>query len=216
MLEKGEINYLWLDRDKGHLYAGCGDNNVYGINLEDGKVFSTLKAHTNYVHCIDGSDNRLVSASEDGTVKFWDLRSNQATQSIMPSQNEKLNRPEYGKWIGTVSLNDDWLLLGGGPRASLWHTRSLESTAFTFPERVHVSGFLDDNIMFGGESKILYHFNYSGQVTSEIPVSSSAVYSVVWQNDTHKCMAIGGASNNVDICTNFGYKDLVLSCYEKK
>jgi THO complex subunit 6 len=81
---------------------------------------------------------------------------------------------------------------------------------------VHVSGFVDDAIMFGGESNNLYQYNYNGEVTAEIPISSSAVYSVVWQNGCNKLMSIAGASNHVDICTNFCYKDIVLSCYEKK
>jgi THO complex subunit 6 len=54
MLDKAEVNYLWLDVENEHLYAGCGDNNIYCINLEDGKVLKTLEGHKDFIHCVDG------------------------------------------------------------------------------------------------------------------------------------------------------------------
>lgn len=32
------------------LYAGCGDNNIYVISLEDGKIVRNLQGHTDYIH----------------------------------------------------------------------------------------------------------------------------------------------------------------------
>lgn len=32
------------------LYAGCGDNNIYIISLEDGKILRTMQGHTDYIH----------------------------------------------------------------------------------------------------------------------------------------------------------------------
>lgn len=52
----------------------------------------------------------MVSASEDGNVKLWDLREKNAHSQIVPHKNDKLARPNLGKWIGTVTVNEDWLV----------------------------------------------------------------------------------------------------------
>lgn len=150
-------------------------------------------------------------------MKTWDLRQSKVTNSLEPHTNAKLDRPQFGKWIGTVCANDDWLVCGGGPRASLYHLRTLEcTTVFPFPDKVHVSGFLDDagSVVIAGHHNHLFQYDFTGTTTAEIPVASPAIYSVVWQNEPTKMMAIGGTSNEVDICQNFNYKDLVLKLYK--
>lgn len=54
--------------------------------------------------------NQLVSASEDGTVRLWDLRDKQITNKISPYLNDKLERPHLGKWVGAAALSDYWLV----------------------------------------------------------------------------------------------------------
>ena len=56
------------------------------------------------------SDNQLVSASEDGTVRIWDMRQSSATNIITPHENDKLVRPELGAWMGAAAISDDWLV----------------------------------------------------------------------------------------------------------
>lgn len=214
-----EVNSFWVDKVNNLLFAGCGDNQVYAINLENGKIVREFDGHKDYIHCVQGSpsDNRIFSASEDGSVKFWDSRTKQCTDMIEPFKNENLHRPQFGKWQGTVSVTDDWILCGGGPKFSLWHLRSLEcTTIYDYPGTAHVSGFLDDIVYVAGDASNLYQFSLNGDVTAEVPVSGPAVYSVIWQNDPFKMMSIGGASKNLDICTNFNYKDIVLNLYANK
>lgn len=212
-----EVNSFWLDKANGLLYAGCGDNQIYGINLETGSVVAELDGHTNYVHCVHGlPDNRLFSASEDGSVKLWDTRAKQSTGRLDPYKDENLHRPQFGKWQGTVSATDDWILCGGGPRFALYHLRSLQcTTIYNYDGTARVSGFLDDNVYVAGDSSNLYQFSLNGDVTAEIPHSGPSVYSVcVLQNDRYKMMSI--ASKNLDICTNFNYRDIVLNFYDNK
>lgn len=54
--------------------------------------------------------NDLISGGEDGIVNIWDLREKHPVSKIQPFQNDKIARPELGKWIGAVSLNEDWLV----------------------------------------------------------------------------------------------------------
>lgn len=160
------------------------------------------------------SNSRIVTASEDGSVNLWDSRQCKITGTLEPYKDDNLNRPNFGKWQGTCSITDDWLVCGGGPKFSLWHLRSLECTSiFPFPEKLHVSGFIDDVIIAAGDSPHLYQYNFKGDVQAEIPVSASSVYSAVWKQDPYKIMSFGGASNGLDICTNFSYRDIVLKLY---
>lgn len=214
--QQNDINCLWLNRQTGILYAGCGDNNVYGINLEDGKVFRQFIGHTDYIHWLDGdTDHNLYSASEDGSVKFWDTREKRSVNQVEPYKNEKLNRASFGKWLGTVAVTDDWLICGGGPRVSLWHLRSLEcTTVFPFAKKPYISGFIDDIVYVGGDYNHLCQYNLKGDLTAELALSSSSVYSVVQQLEPKKFMSIAGSSNNLDICTDFKYKDIVLTLYD--
>ncbi|XP_065086816.1 THO complex subunit 6 [Ochlerotatus camptorhynchus] len=211
-----EINYLWMDKDEEILYAGCGDNVMYAVSLEDGRVIRQYQGHVDYIHCVSGCAGKIATASEDGSILLWDARQAKFTSKIEPHTSQALNRSEFGKWQGTVSITEDWLVCGGGPRFSLWHLRSLECTTdFGFPDRIHVSGFIDDIIYAGGDCKNLYQYSFNGDVTAEIPLSAPAVYSVVQQTEPNRFMAIAGAASQIDVCTNFSYRDIVLNAYKK-
>lgn len=217
MADQNDMNCFWLSKNDGILFVGCGDNNIYAVSLEAGKILRNFSGHTDYVHWIDGSNAKtLYSASEDGSVKFWDQREKRFVNQLEPYKNERLERMQFGKWQGTVSVTDDWLLCGGGPKPSLYHLRSLEcSTIFGVSSTIHVSGFLDDIVYLGGgDNNHLLQYNLKGDITAEIPVSASSIYSVVSQTTPEKFMSIAGASNYLDICTNFNYKDIMLKLYE--
>lgn len=185
------------------------------MNLEDGQIVRDYTGHKDYIHCVHGSGSRIFSASEDGTVKFWDYRQKRVAGQIEPYTNADLVRPNFGKWQGTVSVTDDWLVCGGGPKFSLWHLRSMEcTTVYPFPEKIHVSGFLDDILYTAGDLNSLHQYSLAGDIMAEVPISSSSAYSVVWQiPPNNKILSIGGASNSLDICTNFNYKDIAIDLY---
>lgn len=52
--DMSEVNYMWLNAKDDMLYAGCGDNVLYGVSLEDGKVCREFHGHTDYIHCVSG------------------------------------------------------------------------------------------------------------------------------------------------------------------
>lgn len=55
-------------------------------------------------------DNTITSASEDGSVLFWDLRTKDYTSKIIPSSNSAIKRPDFGSWIGSVTITKDWMV----------------------------------------------------------------------------------------------------------
>ncbi|XP_053625625.1 THO complex subunit 6 [Plodia interpunctella] len=211
-LEKNDVNSLWLPEDESKLYAGCGDNNLYIFNLEDGKLVSTLEGHTDYIHSVHGNNDQIVTAGEDGCVLLWDPRTRRSHNKLEPHSNNKVSRPDVGKWIGSVALGDDWIVCGGGPRLALWHVRSLDAVSvFDIPDHgIHVSYFHNDCIIAGGAAKHVYQLSYSGEVKVELPVSATTVYSVALRTNPNKILAIAGSSPEIDLCTTFNYRDLVL------
>lgn len=107
---KTDVNVMQIDKNSHYLYAGCGDNNVYVFNLEDGKLIRTLEGHTDFIHWLHIHGSQIVTCSEDGNVKLWDVNEKKSHSEIIPYKNDKLARPSLGKWVGSVSLNDDWLV----------------------------------------------------------------------------------------------------------
>lgn len=51
-----------------------------------------------------------MSGGEDGVVNMWDLREKNPVNRIQPFKNDKIARSDIGKWIGAVSINEDWLV----------------------------------------------------------------------------------------------------------
>ncbi|KAF7988746.1 hypothetical protein HCN44_007056 [Aphidius gifuensis] len=210
--EKPDVNSMVYSKEKHLLYAGCGDNKIYVINLDNGKILRCMESHENYIHCLAQLRDQLASASEDGTVKFWDLRNLEHTSTLTPSLNGQISRPKLGKWIGAVDFTEDWLLCGGGPSLSLWHLRTMETaTIFDLPdEGIHVASIHDERIIAGGCMPAVYHLNYQGEVLAKVPTSSKTVYSIVHCEKPQKILSISGSSNNIDICTNFNYREFIL------
>ncbi|XP_055702304.1 THO complex subunit 6 [Phlebotomus papatasi] len=216
-MEAIDVNCLWLNEENDEIYLGCGDSKILGLNLDSGQFFRTFMGHKDYIHSLHGLDNRLYSASEDGSVKFWDLRQKKSTGFVEPYKNPDLLRQPMGKWVGSVACTENFFICGGGPKASLWHTRTNEcTTIFPFPGAVHVSGFIDDTVLLAGQNPNVVQYSLNGDLSAEIPVSSPATYSVIWQTTPTKLMSIAGAHNEIDICLNFNYKDIVLKLYTKE
>lgn len=50
--EKADINCLIYSKENEHLYAGCGDNNIYCINLGACSISQIMRGHNDYIHSI--------------------------------------------------------------------------------------------------------------------------------------------------------------------
>lgn len=216
-LDIPEINTIAIDKQENssYLYAGCGDNLIHKWDIESGRKVSCLKGHKNYIHKIYVKNNgrECISASEDGSVRIWDARSQKEQVGIIePYTNDQCVRPNLGKWISCLDVdsNDDWIVCGGGPKLSLWRLRSVELTAVYEAHAIthHDVMFHDDTIISGGGDPFVYHWDLNGVQRAKVPCSPSSVFNIAvnCNNDTTKVLSIAGNCNNIDICTNFAYR----------
>jgi len=201
------------------LYAGAGDNCVHVWDLECGKHKGTLSGHTDYIHNVVSMNKgqSLVSVSEDGTARIWDLRTKENVSVIKPFEDESCCRPDMGKWLQCLAVSDEnyWLLLGGGPTMAAWHLKTL-TPAVTFDTpgvSQHVALFHEDKIFSAGSSPVFNHWSQTGTHHMAVPVTPSCVFSlgVNTRSATNQVMVAAGSSSQIDVCTNFGYSAFSLT-----
>lgn len=220
--ETTEVNDMWVDRANDALFAVCG-NSLYHCNLDEGKVLNEFKGHKDFIHSVRGHDKSLITASEDGTVKIWDSRDNQnPTHIIEPAKCQALQRNNFGKWIGSASISKEWIACGGATKLALYNLNHLNSkqpfqTFDSFTKEIHVTDFIEtDSLLVAGECNLLVQYSLKGDMISEITTSGPAIYNVVWQKIPQKnILSSCGASNGIDVTTNFIYKDTTLNFYKR-
>jgi len=103
-----------VNNEDNTLIAGCGDNNVYVWNMSTGDLQHTLRGHKDYIHAVSylKRDKQIISASEDGLVKFWDVRTEEAVEQIEPNKLEMAQRLSLGTWVNCldISPSEDWIV----------------------------------------------------------------------------------------------------------
>ncbi|KAL5292772.1 THOC6 family protein [Megaselia abdita] len=217
LAEGKSVNYFWLNKADNDLFAGCDNNIIYQVSLEDGRVVRKFEGHKDFIHCLTGSDDQIYSASQDGTLKIWDPRENGFIHEIEPQKKHELKRPEFGGFLGSCAISNDWLICGGGPKLSLWNTKTLEYSPidFGFPGKIHCSYFIDDNIVIGGTHPSVQIYSINGDLKYDLPVENSpAIYSIVFQTEPQKIMTLAGYSNQLNVLSDFRYVDIILDLYK--
>lgn len=223
-----ETNYLVCDNQKNNsanLYAGCGNGEIYGFDLETSQFTHKYSAHTDGIYQIilKNNNQELVSASEDGQVKIWDLRANNCVATIKPFENSLCARPNLGRHINCVAVDDDnWLICGGGPKLSMWHLRSLKPMSTFASENDHTDLFMpnvlriyDNQIVTGGNSNRLLFYTFESKLANEITTSSDIIYDVNMNRHSkaNRILCVSGTSVNVDVCSNLSYKAMSFQLY---
>ncbi len=83
----GILCFLYLDicnQDQANkvkaIAAGCWDNTIKVKDIDTGKTLNTLEGHSGWVSCLvnltknkEIGDGLIVSGSDDGTIKIWDI-----------------------------------------------------------------------------------------------------------------------------------------------
>uniref|UniRef100_A0AAY4CJE7 THO complex subunit 6 n=1 Tax=Denticeps clupeoides TaxID=299321 RepID=A0AAY4CJE7_9TELE len=191
------------------LFVGGGDNNIHMMDLETGVFKSTLQGHSDYIHClaVREREGELLSGAEDGAVRIWDSRTGRSVHCVEIYKYEECSRPQFGKWIGCLATDSDWMLCGGGPSLSLWHLRSLSPTSvFPILGCQRQAAFYQDLVITplkaDTQSKTL-------QLLS-LQTCSSNIKSYSMINKTH-VLTLGGSSDQIDVFTNLSYRAFSLS-----
>ncbi|XP_068963298.1 THO complex subunit 6 isoform X1 [Petaurus breviceps papuanus] len=217
-LEVPEINSLLLNPKENSLLLAGGDCQLHTMDLETGTFTRALRGHTDYIHCLALRERspEVLSGSEDGTVRLWDLRTGEEVQTIEVYRHEECARPQNGKWIGCLATDSDWMVCGGGPALTLWHLRSATPTT-VFPLRApqkHVT-FYQDLILSAGQGPCVNQWQLSGELKAQVPGSSPSLLSLSLnqQPAAPECKVLTAAGNScrVDVFTNLGYRAFSLS-----
>uniref|UniRef100_A0A4W4FX06 THO complex subunit 6 homolog n=1 Tax=Electrophorus electricus TaxID=8005 RepID=A0A4W4FX06_ELEEL len=198
------------------LIVGGGDNNIHIMDMETGTFKSVLQGHKDYIHCLSfrEREGELLSGGEDGAVRIWDARTGQTVHCIEVFKYEECTRPQFGKWIGCLTTDSDWMLCGGGPALSLWHLRSMSPTSvFSLAGCQREAVFYQDLILTVGEGPYVSHCVPGGTVKAQIPSSSPSLNTLTLNlnSNEHRVMTTAGSSDQIDVFTNFSYRAFSLS-----
>uniref|UniRef100_A0AAY4CJC2 THO complex subunit 6 n=1 Tax=Denticeps clupeoides TaxID=299321 RepID=A0AAY4CJC2_9TELE len=196
------------------LFVGGGDNNIHMMDLETGVFKSTLQGHSDYIHClaVREREGELLSGAEDGAVRIWDSRTGRSVHCVEIYKYEECSRPQFGKWIGCLATDSDWMLCGGGPSLSLWHLRSLSPTSvFPILGCQRQAAFYQDLILSVGEGGSLNHCLLSGEVKAQIPCTPPCLNTLALNGTEQRVLTLGGSSDQIDVFTNLSYRAFSLS-----
>ena len=212
---RGEVNCIAVLADEGsedRVVVGMGDNNLHLVDLESGTVLRVLAGHTGHLHSVAASPGLVASGGEEGEVRLWDSRQWSSVHTITPADNSDLARPKIGRHVAAVSLSSDWLAAGGGPAPATWHLKSWTvATPLSFGDNeVKAIKFHDNNVMVAGRGRTLHQFSITGDLKSEVEMSSSVIYSLEMREEPG-VMCCAGSSSYIDILTsNFNYKHTTI------
>jgi F-box and WD-40 domain protein 7 len=82
---QADMSPLWcvqLDRANGRVYAGASDSAIREWDMITGNIVRKYQDHAGGVKCLQFDRQRLVSGSDDKTIKVFDARAARIAQSI--------------------------------------------------------------------------------------------------------------------------------------
>ena len=88
-----ETSALALDPSSGVLYSAAGDGNAYAWDLTAQKCAGRFSGHSDLLHCLSvrSKQQQLLSGSEDGTLRLWDVRTFSSTHVLRPDEPQPGN-----------------------------------------------------------------------------------------------------------------------------
>ena len=108
-----ETSALVLDPSSGVLYSAAGDGNAYAWDLGTQQCTGSFKGHSDLLHCLSlrSRQRQLLSGSEDGTLRLWDVRNFSSTHVLRPDDPQVRVRLGLGLGVGlgraTVNPNSN-------------------------------------------------------------------------------------------------------------
>eukprot|EP00742_Colponemidia_sp_Colp-10_P002281 GILJ01002435.1.p1 GENE.GILJ01002435.1~~GILJ01002435.1.p1 ORF type:complete len:358 (-),score=48.92 GILJ01002435.1:203-1276(-) len=209
-----ETNGLAVSADGTQLYSASGDSRAYLFDLSGGRGTCTaaFEGHTDMLHCIAKrpKTEQIVTGSEDGSVRIWDIRSHECTTVLNPSTGQyggakdPISASSAG-WIGCVAVDegDNWLACGSAARClSVFHLSSVTLTA-AMPLTAPPSSvlFFEDKVLSAGAEPRICHWKRDGSFISSTPVSSPCLYSIA-VNPKNRVLISAGVGSQLDVFIN--------------
>lgn len=146
------------------LVAAVNGNNLEVRTVDDGSRVALLKGHTDNVSCLavvdgggDGIEPRVVSGSEDGTVRVWDVEKQCIVHSLKGDSAwlamSSWPRDASGDGASSGLLGGAVALVAGDGTCTLVNTRSGKSHHLVCPRDVlNVCCFIGGRMAFGTRS----------------------------------------------------------------
>ncbi|KAI6107721.1 WD40-repeat-containing domain protein [Pisolithus croceorrhizus] len=104
-VHRGIIHCLALSHDDKAVASGSADHTICILNMDNGSNVATFEGHTDEVYTVEFSSNSslLVSASQDGQAKIWDVSTRKLKRSFTHSNS-----------VGGASFSPDDKLICSG------------------------------------------------------------------------------------------------------
>lgn len=210
-----EVNGVMYCSETERLYVGgAADNAVreYDVNVPN-KAVRLFSGHTSTVcELASVSSEQLLSASADGTVRVWDVRKNTEGHVIKVSEEPKVSRPQWGRCVSALSVDNKFMVCGGGVNLGIWHLGmySLATPMEADNVRHLTCEMTTDKILTGSMHPVLSQWDHSGKKLSDVRGKPQSIYSIL---QTSTVSFTAGDSNFIDVYLNLGYVAFSLDAF---
>ena len=221
-----ETSALALDPVSGALYSAAGDGNAYAWDLTAQKCVGRFSGHGDLLHClaVRSKQRQLLSGSEDGTLRLWDVRNHSSTHVLRPDEpplcpsSAATGATGAGGggggsgggcgWCSCVAVDssENWAVAGWGAGflcSIELNTLSCVAVLPTAaaPQAVCFEAGSDSQLLSVGAESALYHWSVTGSLLNRAPcrVPSAFALAVHRQESGAQLVAVGGAAPAIDL-----------------
>jgi len=208
------IRALLADQEGSYLIGGGSNGNLFLWEVASGELLHRWHAHYRAVRCLALYDYLLVSGSEDGSIKVWDLITVLDEQSRLEAQTPYLYSfnqhalpvTDIACFLGTivVSSSEDrtckiWSLSEGRMLRSIPFPTSIDSVALDPRSHVFYAGGRDGKIYVTAMGvDISSHGSDESSILGALDDQSKAVTSLASSTDG-RLLVSGSEDGNVRV-----------------
>ena len=205
------------------VHAAAGDSVCYSWNIETEQCVGKCVGHQKYLHDIVllPQSNSLATASEDGTVKMWDMRTSTCSSTVSP-----LGRGSVVQSL-LIDSGENWLVCGGQGESNSGRVALLCGGVMAgiaeAPAPIHSLCECDGLIVSAGAEGYLRNWSRDlSRVITSVSTTPSISYDAIYngKNESARILASCGASSTIDlfipsddVCTPCGFVLEVVGQY---
>ena len=212
-----ETNGLAYDAQGGCLLAATGDGLCHVYDAARGQETAALSGHANYLHSVAvlPESRRVATASEDGTVRLWDMRSGYAAAGVLEPfsdpgsagrERTAARRTVSTEWVSCLACDptENWLVCGGSAHyLNIFHIASLKSMKkMPTASQTQAVSFVEGMIVSVGAEQGVYHHSIGGALVARVPSSCPSNYGMSFCAKP-RLLVTCGASTSADVFTDF-------------